>query len=356
MSNPDSAAPHAAAQPHAVHVAQAPSRFSGPGATALLIATVFVFGIAFLFLWQMKQFTAQPATAEQGDIASLRDRLVSDEARLAVLEKAGPGEALRTSLQQVQSDLATMSARIAKLETAPDPQAAARLDDLDKRLANIRTDIDLRVAALERNVLNSEMPQKMAAMTAAQSLLEARIARLERMDPSVTMRRAAAELALANLVRASGDSGPFVAELNSFHALMPDAPEAAELIPVSRTGAPTRAELAARFPDVATSALTAENSARPRSWLGRLWSNIGNLIVVRRIGDTKGADSESILARTGAHLDRGDLAGAITEMRLLKGNARTMAQPWLSDAQARLTIERDLAIIANRMTKLLAAP
>lgn len=348
--------------PQAVHVVHARSRFEGLGAIALMLGTVIVAGIALLFFWQMSRIapqpTAQVATGELGDISSLRDRLASDEARLAAVERGGPGDvvALKSSLEQAHSDLAAISARVGKLETAPDPQATARLDDLDRRLAAMRADFDLRVAALERNALGSDMPQRIAAMSSAQAALEARIARLESIDPSVTMRRAAAELALANLVRASGGTGAFAAELQTYRALMPNAPEAGELAPISLRGAPARSDLVARFADVAAKSLAAESSARATSWLGRLWSNIGNLVIVRRIGDTKGQDSESIMARSGARLNSGDLEGAIAELKILRGHARVTAQPWLSDAQARLAIERDTRALAIRMAQLLATP
>jgi hypothetical protein len=354
MSASDSAPP-----PHTVHVVH-PPRFQGLGAVLFLLGLVIVVGITGLFLWQLSLNRPQAAIApsDQGDVAALRDRLASDEARLAVLEHAGPGDAsaLKSSLTQAQGDLASLSARVGKLETAPDPQAAARLDEIDRRLTAMRADMDLRVAALERNALGSDLPQRLAAATSAEAALAARVAKLENGDPSVTMRRAAAELALANLVRASGASTPFAAELQTLRVLLPDATEAGELAPIALKGAATQTALAERFPDVAAKALAAENSGKATGWLGRLWANIGNVIVIRRTGAVKGGDSESILARAGARLTGGDLDGAVREMTALKGAARASAQGWMGDAQARLAIQRDMLALANRLAKLLAAP
>jgi hypothetical protein len=357
MSAPDSAAP----PQHTVHVVHpAPSRYQGLGAIALLITIVIVAGIAILFFFSLAQNKNQPGltlgSGEQGDVASLRDRLASDEARLATLERSGPGGELKSSFAQAQGDLASLSARVGKLETAPDPQATARLDDLDRRLSAARSDTDLRLAALERNALGSDLPQRLAALTSAQAALEARIAHLEGIEPSVTMKHAAAELALANLVRVSGTPEPFIAELQTFRALMPDASEANALTPIALRGAPTQAALAERFPGMAAKALAAENSGRATSWLGRLWANIGNVIVVRRIGDVAGKDSESILARAGARLNQGDLDGAIAEVQTLKGAARGAAQGWLDAALARQAIARGTAALAHRLAQVLAAP
>jgi hypothetical protein len=252
--------------------------------------------------------------------------------------------------------IASLSARVGKLETAPDPQATARLDDMDRRLSAARGDTDLRLAALERNALGSDLPQRIAALTSAQAALEARVAHLEGIEPSVTMKRAAAEIALANLVRASGTAEPFAAELATFRVLMPGAAQAGELAPIALRGAPTPATLAARFPDMAAKALADERRGAAKSWFGRLWANIGNVIVIRRVGETGGADSESILARAGARLNAGDLDGAVAEMKTLKGAARASAQAWLNDALARQAIARDTTALAHRLAQLLAAP
>jgi hypothetical protein len=359
MSATDSAPASPPPGTHTVHVVHpAPSRFAGLGAVALMIGTVVVLGVTGLFMWQMTRSQPQALSigaGEQGDIASLRDRLASDEARLAVLEKSGGGGTVGLS-QQAQADLASLSARVGKLETAPDPQAAARLDDLDRRLSSARTDIDLRVAALERNALGSDMPARIAGVTSAEAALEARVAHLENIEPSVTMKRAAAEIALANLVRASATAGPFASELAAFRALMPAAAEAGELAPFALHGVPTQASLAQGFPNIAARALEAENRAQATTWLGRLWANIGNLIVIRRTGERKGEDSESILARAGTRLDAGDLDGAVQQMQSLKGAARTAAQPWLAQALARQAIQHDTIALAARLSQALTAP
>jgi hypothetical protein len=242
------------------------------------------------------------------------------------------------------------------LETAPDPQATARLDDMDRRLSAARGDTDLRLAALERNALGSDLPQRLAALTSAEAALEARVVHLETIEPSVTMKHAAAELALANLVRASGTPEPFAGELQTFRTLMPDAAEAAALSPIAPHGAPTQAALADRFPDIAANALAAEHRASASTWLGRLWANIGNTVVIRRTGEIKGQDSESILARAGARLNAGDLDGAIAQMQSLKGAARASAQPWLNEALARQAIVRATTALATRLARVLAAP
>ena len=353
MSATDSAPPPPPAGAHTVHVVHpAPSRFAGAGAVAVLVGAVVVLGITGLFMWQMAhqgpQQSLSLAAGEQGDIASLRDRLASDETRLAVLGStaAPPG----------QADLAALAARIGRLETAPDPQAAARLDEMERRLSAMQSDLDLRVAALERNALGSDMPQRIATVTSAEAALEGRVNKLENTAPDVTMKHAAAEIALVNLVRMSGTGAPFAAELATFRALMPNAPEAGELAPFAPRGVPTEAVLAERFPDMAANTLAAETRAKATTWLGRLWANVGNLIVIRRTGEVKGQDSESILARAGARLNQRDLGGAVREMKGLKGAARAAASEWLGAAEARLAVQHDGEALAARLSQFLSTP
>jgi len=344
MSAADSSGPaHVAHHPP-------PRPLAGIGVIAALLVLAVVVAGAFLLYWQSNQNKPEPAA--QSEVALLRERLAADEARLAALEKPKPDDGSKAALLQAEADLATLGARVGKLETTPDPQAQARLDAADRRLA----DIDLRLATLEHSAQGSDLVQRVAALQTEQTALAARIAHLESLDASVTMRHAAAELALANLVRASSTSSAFTAELAAFDALMPHTQEAADLARIAPHGAPTQALLAARFSDAAAHALAAERAASAKTWLGRLWANLGNLVVVRRVGERKGQDSDAILARAGARLNAGDLDGAIAEANGLAGTARADIAPWLDAAQARAAIARDTAGLARRMTTLLAAP
>src|SRR5689334_8942823 len=95
---------------HVVHPAP-PSRFQGLGLIALMIGVVVVLGVTTVFMWQITRNQPQALSlgaGEQGDIASLRDRLASDEARIAVLEKSG-GTGLGST---ASADLAALAARV----------------------------------------------------------------------------------------------------------------------------------------------------------------------------------------------------------------------------------------------------
>jgi len=327
MSAADSAPPP--------HPAAHSSRLAGIGLIALMLGVAVMIAAVFLIAWEVQHGpqvpTPQTVAARSGELARLREQLARDEARLAALEKAVHGEP--------QENLV---ARVAKLEAAPDPAAAARLADLE-----------IRLAALEHQ--DADLPGHVSALQTNQDGLTARVMHLESLDPVVAMKRAAAALAVINLVRANS-GGPFEVELKTVEALMPDASELKDLAPIARLGAPTQADLVARFPEVAAAALAAESSARAQGLWARLWANITNVVVVRRIGEAKGTGSEAILARAGQRLSTGDLPGAVAQAETLKGAARASARDWIVQAKARLTIMRANAALADRMTRLLAAP
>jgi len=323
-----------------------PPRSGGAWLIAVLLGLAVVVAVAFLVVMEMN------ANKPADETLRLHDRLAADEARLAALERPKPDDGTKAALAQSQRDLATLTARVAKLEATPDPAAAARLDASDRRLA----DLDLRLAALERNTQLSDLPQRVAALQTQQAALAARIAHLESVDPTAAMKRAAAEIALANLVRVSATAEPFTAELRTFDALMPGTPEAAALARIAPRGAPTQLALAARFPGFASRALAAERASGAKTWLGRLWANMSNLVVIRRTGDRAGNDSEAVLARVGARLDEGNLEDAIREAQRVHGAAGNVLQPWLRDALARSAIDAGTAALARRMAAVLAAP
>ena len=356
MADPDYAT-HA--QPRPAQFGHAPMRFSAATVAALWLATVLILVVGFFVFIEMKQSeTTTGASNAQTEAASLSVRIVADEARLSALEsfRASNGATVESALRQAESDLAALSTRVTKLESAPDPQLTARLDDLNRQISLLHDALEKRVATLERITLNSSLPQRMDAISSAQSALDARLARLERSEPEARLRKLAAASALADLVRSSSGSEPFVTELQTVRAYLPDASEAIELAPIAKHGAPSFAELKARFPDVAAEALAAEKRSHATSWLARLWNNLTNVVIVRRIGPANGQDSESILARAGSKLNGGDLAASSVELHSLRGAARTTLQPWLNAAQDRLTIERTNAKLSNRLTMLLAPP
>lgn len=318
----------------------------------------------------------------QRDMKSLAARLDADEARLTAVERnggqSGDGDAagLKSSLDETSASVAALVARVAKLEQGEGSvQIRSRLDASEKAIGELRTNGDAqakssgdavaslgtRVTALERTAPPPDLAARLDsfALKTASDALNVRLTHLEANDSVGMIRRASAVLALANLVRATAGASPYAPELSTLHSFVPNMPELDDLSRYARTGVPTRTMLAAQFPAVAASALSAERSGRASNWMSRLWANVASSVSIRRVGDVSGNDTESRLARAGSRLDAGDLPGALSEMQALDMPARKAAANWIADAAARIAVDRATRALANRLVQALpqqAAP
>ena len=326
-------------------------------------------------------------------LSGLKDRLDADEARLAAVEKssgtAGGTDAagLKATIDKNSSDIAQLGQRIDALapgaKGASAPQFAALKSDLDAQMktasaaldklgarvadlektappADLTQQIDglgTRIAALEKTAPPADLAQRLDAL-ATKSELEAvgtRVGHLENQDLAGLVRRAAAVMALADLVRASEREEPFDNELAALRSVMPTSPDLADLAKYARKGVPTVSTLAARFRGDLDSILAAERAAQAHNWLERAWSDIVDLVSVRPVGNIPGNGTEPRLARSEFALEHGDLAAAVHEVEGLDAPAKGAAASWLKDAKARLQVDRDARDLTNRVVASLAA-
>jgi hypothetical protein len=297
---------------------RSPAARNGYLGPALLLAATAALAIIAVFNWPQQHAPAPPAPKPVDRFARLEQRLAADEARLARLEHApGPNAGA----------LDALASRVLEIATPPGAATPAPAD---------------LAARLDSYALKSD-----------EQALAARVTKLESQDVAGAIRRSAAALALANLVRASEGASGFRSELQSLAAIMPDAPEAKDLARYAK-GIPTEAMLESSFPRAADAALAADRRAHAAGWLDRLWVNISSLVTIRRVEARAGDDTESRLSRANASLANHDLEGAIREMQRLDATARDAASPWLAQAHARAAVDRDLRTLANNTVAALA--
>ena len=309
-SIPESEAAPAAVPPQTRDALQPPPRrFSGFLAVA---AIVLAAGAVLLSAqWLRTRATLQEEVAGIArDVAALKSQTESLDARVATVEKSS------AETQAVSGELADLASRLAAVESD-----VSRTADRD---------------------------------TIAQ--LQTRIARLESASPGEMFRTATAALVRANLARAAEGSSPFSGEVNALRAAAPDDPVLAIVQRLAETGVPTRAMLIARFPEAVLAALDAERvNATDGNFFARLWASLRGLVRVRRVTDIAGATTEARLARAQADSDRGDIAGAATEVRGVSGPAASPLQSWLTDADARLALDSAVADMNLRVLRALEA-
>lgn len=256
-----------------------------------------------------------------------------------------------SSLESQSGDLATLSDRVAQLESAPAPQAPdlSRLDDFDQRLAAIEAmpmdgaassaAVTAKLAELERRL--AAVPQ--GASPELQQQLDAALARLDEAEATATARadEAAAATAATERTRALdalaaklATGEPFGAELQA----LDDPTLAQALAPLSETGVPTLSQLQATFPDAAREALRiARETGADDGWTGRLVDFLASQTGARPLTPLEGDTPDAILSRADFALSEGRVADAVSELQPLDPAVKAALDPWLAQAQAHLS-------------------
>ncbi|HYD29858.1 MAG TPA: mitofilin family membrane protein [Azospirillaceae bacterium] len=284
----------------------------------------------------LSQRIAAVATGKsEADIGPLVDQLQGMSRRLAALEQRnGQGGLDTAALNQALAPLAT---RLAQIEgtanaAAQNAQAVGVLDDQVKALSQ-----EVSAASAKANEVAGTLAQKTEAETAAQALV----------------------IAAANLRQALATSAPFQNELNAVNSLGAKDPEVAQALekvaPFAASGIPSEARLIERFEVVAPQVVQAARQDPNANWAEEALTRLQGLVSVRRQGgNVAGEDADATVARAEAKLKQGDLAGAVAELSGLSGPPADAAQPWLKDAQARLSARDASDTLAREAVALLS--
>ena len=201
----------------------------------------------------------------------------------------------------------------------------------------------------------AEAPPVAAVPAPSVGQLETRVSALEA-GQQRTARAASAALAASALVDASQTSRPFPDELAALRAAQPGSPEIAALTGLAEIGAPSRAALAASFPDYAARAASAARKPGEGAGLGdRIVYFLSRIVMVRRVADVTGDSPDALLARAEAHVEDGDLKAAFTALDKLPPAARDAMGPWRARAERRAQIDRATAQLRREALADLAA-
>jgi hypothetical protein len=185
--------------------------------------------------------------------------------------------------------------------------------------------------------------------------LSARVAALETHE-SATSQAAAAALAAAAAVEASQGSGPFADQMAGLAAISPPSPELTALVRLAEAGAPSRAALAASFPDYAARAASAARApADGAGLLARITYELSRIVTLRRVGDVPGSGVDALLARAERQVEDGDLDHALRTLDRLPVKARDAIGGWRMRAERRAEIDRNAAALRARALQALAA-
>lgn len=189
----------------------------------------------------------------------------------------------------------------------------------------------------------------------ADSGLSDRVARLETASSRVGD-AAAQALAAATLSTAAAGPAPFGQDVAAYARLVPGDPDLAALAPLAARGAPSRAALAAAFPDLASAAAAASRTPGPDAgYLAHLWAALGKVVIVRNVDPRRGG-VDGALARAQDAAAAGDLEAAVRDTDALPTPARVVLADWRAAAQRRVEIDRLIGDLRARALAGLAQP
>ena len=357
--------PPAIAPPIAPSIAAATQGSAGSGQGGrpswvpgfVLGALVFAVGAGGAVLTKDIWATSEETAAEGGADGAVSEQLAALESRLAAIE-AQPGASGLPDNLATADDLARLEGEIAALSGGTDATAdlAAELKDLDARLAALGASAsDNANASAEATTATTTalggLSGEVAAIEASLQEIRAAIDELKARNDS---QDALLWSAVGTLRDAMRYTGPFSEQLADVSRLAGDRAEfqeaLAELKPLAGSGVANLTELQREFPATARDIVAAGYGDSDDGVLGDVLNRVSQVVTVRPVGEVEGDGPGAIVARAEGHLDQGDLAAALEELKGLPEDASRAADTWRQRAQQR--VAADAAI--TRLNGLLA--
>ncbi len=321
------------------------------GVIGAVVALAAAGGLQFAGVLGAPSGTPANGPANAAEIESLRQEIA------ALRESAGGAGELSGRVDGLSGALDAVKADVTALRESLSGGDAAGAQALDARIK----EVEAAVAALGQNTGPDQaavtaLGERVAAVEAlvkstgeAASAADGRLAALEqsvntltgRVDAQAQQPKIALAIATAALKAALDRGAPFLAELEAFAAIAPDAPEIGSLRTLAEKGVPTREKLLAAVEPAAAAMIAASKPADPNAgYFDRLLQSAEALVTVRPIGDVAGAGTPEIVARMEVALKGGDLDKAITEFDSLPEPVRAAAGSFGTDLKARRDTER----------------
>ncbi|GAB6052256.1 hypothetical protein JCM17960_10760 [Magnetospira thiophila] len=265
--------------------------------------------------------------AARQDLENLVGRMNALEGTLATVG-SGPGES-----EAAQAALQGLNARLEKLETAQADSAQlssenAQLRDTVQQIASRLDGIESRPAA----------PPVVLGTAQGQALILA----IEQLRTAAAGSSAFAPQLETVAGMAAGET-QIVAQLNA-------------LAPFAAAGVQTVETLRIQFAEQAADIVRAGMVAADGDWMDQTLDRVLSVVKIRRTADNlAGAGADARVARAEAALASGDLIAAVDVLRGLNGGAAAAAQSWMTQAEARLTVDAALQALHGHAITLLTA-
>lgn len=341
------------AKPASSAAAAEKSGGGGRAFLAVLVLAVLLIGGAYttraVWLPEVEPYLAKlpgfggssdPSGQQASPVDALRDRVASLERTLAA---SGSGvdtamAALKQEKERAQGEL---------------NEALRRIDDLEKRLSEVRTlasaitsnsgqSVDLAPILSRIDDLEQQDRETSGEVKALADKVETMPARSAAAGQGVV-------LAIAQLRDAALSGRPFAAQLSALRTVAGDNTDiiaaASRLSASADKGLVTHDQLQTRFSGIAGD-IVSEARAGNGDWMQQAAGKLSALVSLRRTDGSSGNLVEDAVAKIEKDMSAHDAASAVKTAdalaEILQGKARALLEPWLLDAKARATAERAL--------------
>jgi hypothetical protein len=300
------------------------------------------------------------------EIAALKEDLDTvkaaprgDTAKLSqsVADLASGVKGVTSALDQVKADVTALKSAV---ESGSAGDGAA-VQALNSKL----TQLEASVAALGQggqgvsqqviDAINQKIAEVSAAASAATEVAKAGEGRLAALEQSVAglsdqiakqaaQPKVALAIAAAALKSAIERGGTFTAEVETFAAIAPDAPELPALRDIAAKGIASRADLIAEADEAANAMIAASEVVDDDAgFWDRLLASAESLIKVRPIGAIEGETVPAKVARMEVAVKAGDFTKAVAEYDTLPATSKAAGQAFADKVKARLAAEELVA-------------
>lgn len=319
-----------------------------PGLAGGLIALLVAGGLQYAGVLGAPGGSTGPAGGGeqmQSEIASLKSQIADLGASSVGSELKGELDGLKTEVGQVKSEVEALKSSTGQAGSSD------ALAGLDERIKQIETAISslsqAGATSSEMTALNERIAGLDAAIKATTAddgkiaTLEQSISSLEtKVEAQASQPKIAMAIAASALKAAVERGAGFGAELETFAAISPDAPELAALRAQAEKGVPTRAEIVAATDAAANAMIAAAKPVNENAGIfERLVSSAEQLVQVRPIGAVEGAGVPETVARLEVAVNQGDFAKALAEYDTLPETAKAAGADFIAKLKARLDVE-----------------
>lgn len=327
-----------------------------PGLAGGLIALVIAGGLQYAGVLGAPGGTSADDGQLQAEVASLKSQIADLGASSAASDTAG----LKSEIDQMKAEVEALKS------TAGQAGSSEAVTGLDERLKQIETTVTALnqggATASDITALNDKITGLDAAVKAAGEAAtseDGQIAALQQAIATLTSKveaqasqpKIALAIAASALKQAVDRGGAFAAELETFAAISPHAPEVAALRGFADKGVAPRADLIAETDAAANAMIAAAKPVNPDAGIvERLVSSAESLVKVRPIGAVEGTGVPETVARMEVAVTQGDFAKALAEYDTLPEAAKAAGADFAAKLKARLEVEQQVdQLVANAM-------